>query len=311
MKRKLHIILTTLAVGVLLSSCVWGGPEDGEENLAISFSESITRALKTSFEVGDSFAVWGAMVDGAESVEIFDGTEVTQVAAGDWTYSPERYWFDGWSYDFIALHPALSGVTYDIPAQTIAISNFPTTQGTDLLMAKRTGINYDPVNPTVALTFGHMLSKLEFAGSNEDNGLTIEITNIRLEGKSYGQFDGTTWTQSGASGILAQNTLATPVELPQSPTHTTLLSNVLVVPGAIDNAMQLIISYKVDGIAKPNRTIALTEASLTSLQAGKSYRYTFILDPSGNIIFGKPEVDDWGSIYGGTFIIDPDPDSDE
>lgn len=103
MKRKLHIILTTLAVGALLSSCVWGGPEDGEENLAISFSESITRALKTSFEVGDSFAVWGAMIDGAESVEIFDGTEVTQVSAGNWTYSPERYWFDGWSYDFSAL----------------------------------------------------------------------------------------------------------------------------------------------------------------------------------------------------------------
>ena len=308
MKRKLHIILTTLAVGVLLSSCVWGGPEDGEENLAISFSENITRALKTSFEVGDSFAVWGAMVDGAESVEIFDGTEVTQVSAGNWTYSPERYWFDGWSYDFIALHPALSGVTYDIPAKSVAIADFPTTQGTDLLIAKRTGITYDPVNPTVALQFNHMMSQISIQGANADDGLEIEVTNIRFVGKAQASYDGTKWTQNGSAATLAQSSTST--ELLQG-TYKTLLENILVVPNAIDSDMRIIITYTVDGTMKPNRTIPLSAASLTSLEPGKKYIYKFTLDPAGNIIFERPTVDTWGSIYGGTFVVDPDPGSND
>ena len=308
MKRKLHIILTTLAVGVLLSSCVWGGSEDGEENLAISFSENITRALKTSFEVGDSFAVWGAMVDGAESVEIFDGTEVTQVSAGNWTYSPERYWFDGWSYDFIALHPALSGVTYDIPGKSVAIADFPTTQGTDLLIAKRTGINYDPVNPTVALQFNHMMSQISIQGANADDGLEIEITNIRFVGKAQASYDGTKWTQNGSTATLAQSSTST--ELLQG-TYKTLLENILVVPNAIDSDMRIILTYTVNGAMKPNRTIPLSAASLTSLEPGKKYIYKFTLDPAGNIIFERPTVDTWGSIYGGTFVVDPDPGSND
>lgn len=308
MKRKLHIILTTLAVGVLLSSCVWGGPEDGEENLAISFSENITRALKTSFEVGDSFAVWGAMVDGAESVEIFDGTEVTQVSAGNWTYSPERYWFDGWSYDFVALYPALSGVTYDIPGKSVAIADFPTTQGTDLLIAKRTGITYDPVNPTVALQFNHMMSQISIQGANADDGLEIEVTNIRFVGKAQASYDGTKWTQKGSAATLAQSSTST--ELLQG-TYKTLLENILVVPNAIDSDMRIILTYTVNGAMKPNRTIPLSAASLTSLEPGKKYIYKFTLDPAGNIIFERPTVDTWGSIYGGTFVVDPDPGSND
>ena len=308
MKRKLHIILTTLAVGVLLSSCVWGGPEDGEENLAISFSENITRALKTSFEVGDSFAVWGAMVNGAESVEIFDGTEVTQVSAGNWTYSPERYWFDGWSYDFVALHPAISGVTYDIPGKSVAIADFPTTQGTDLLIAKRTGINYDPVNPTVALQFNHMMSQISIQGANADDGLEIEVTNIRFVGKAQASYDGTEWTQKGSTATLAQSSTST--ELLQG-TYKTLLENILVVPNAIDSDMRIILTYTVNGAMKPNRTIPLSAASLTSLEPGKKYIYKFTLDPAGNIIFERPTVDTWGSIYGGTFVVDPDPGSND
>lgn len=297
-----------MAVGVLLSSCVWGGPEDGEENLAISFSESITRALKTSFEVGDSFAVWGAMVDGAESVEIFDGTEVTQVSAGNWTYSPERYWFDGWSYDFVALHPALSGVTYDIPAKSVAITDFPTTQGTDLLIAKRTGINYDPVNPTVALQFNHMMSQISIQGANADDGLEIEVTNIRFVGKAQASYDGTKWTQNGSTATLAQ--LSKSTKLSQE-TYETLLENILVVPNAIDSDMRIILTYTVNGAMKPNRTIPLSAASLTSLEPGKKYIYKFTLDPAGNIIFERPTVDTWGSIYGGTFVVDPDPGSND
>lgn len=308
MKRKLHIILTTLAVGVLLSSCVWGGPEDGEENLAISFSENITRALKTSFEVGDSFAVWGAMVDGAESVEIFDGTEVTQVSAGNWTYSPERYWFDGWSYDFVALYPALSGVTYDIPGKSVAIADFPTTQGTDLLIAKRTGITYDPVNPTVALQFNHMMSQISIQGANADDGLEIEVTNIRFVGKAQASYDGTKWTQNGSTATLAQSSKST--KLSQE-TYETLLEDILVVPNAIDSDMRIILTYTVNGAMKPNRTIPLSAASLTSLEPGKKYIYKFTLDPAGNIIFERPTVDTWGSIYGGTFVVDPDPGSND
>lgn len=308
MKTKIYTILTTLAVGVLLSSCVWGGPEDGEENLAISFSENITRALKTSFEVGDSFAVWGAMVDGTESVEIFDGTEVTQVSAGNWTYSPERYWFDGWSYDFVALYPALSGVTYDIPAKSVAIADFPTTQGTDLLIAKRTGINYDPVNPTVALQFNHMMSQISIQGANADDGLEIEVTNIRFVGKAQASYDGTEWTQNGSTATLAQSSTST--ELLQG-TYKTLLENILVVPNAIDSDMRIILTYTVNGAMKPNRTIPLSAASLTSLEPGKKYIYKFTLDPAGNIIFERPTVDTWGSIYGGTFVVDPDPGSND
>lgn len=311
MKTKLYTILTTLAVGVLLSSCVWGGPEDGEENLAISFSESITRALRTSFEVGDSFAVWGAMVDGAESVEIFDGTDVTQVTAGSWTYSPERYWFDGWSYDFVALHPALSGVTYNIPAKSVAIADFPTTQGTDLLIAKRTGINYDPVNPVVALNFEHMMAKLSFAGANEDDGLDIAVTSIRLVGKTNASYNGTEWSQNGSTTTLASYTPASPIELPQSPTYTTMLSDILVVPDAIDPAMSLAITYTVDGADRPVRTIPLSAAALAALEAGKSYNYKFILDPSGNIIFNPPTVEPWTTLGGGSVLFDPDPDSND
>lgn len=299
-----------MAVGVLLSSCVWGGPEDGEENLAISFSESITRALKTSFEVGDSFAVWGAMVDGAESVEIFDGTEVTQVSAGNWTYSPERYWFDGWSYDFCALWPAsVSGnTTYNIANKSVEIADFPTTQGTDLLIAKRTGITYDPVNPTVALQFSHMMSQISIQGANADDGLEIKITNIRFVGKAQASYDGTEWTQTGSAATLAQSSTST--ELLQG-TYKTLLENILVVPNAIDSDMRIIITYTVNGAMKPNRTIPLSAASLTSLEPGKKYIYKFTLDPAGNIIFERPTVDTWGSIYGGTFVVDPDPGSND
>ncbi|MBQ5614095.1 MAG: fimbrillin family protein, partial [Tidjanibacter sp.] len=202
----------------------------------------------------------------------------------------------------------LSGVTYDIPAKSVAITDFPTTQGTDLLIAKRTGINYDPVNPTVALQFSHMMSQISIQGANADDGLEIEITNIRFVGKAQASYDGTEWTQHGAAATLAQSSTST--ELLQG-TYKTLLENILVVPNAIDSDMRIIITYTVNGAMKPNRTIPLSAASLTSLEPGKKYIYKFTLDPAGNIIFERPTVDTWGSIYGGTFVVDPDPGSND
>ena len=82
-------------------------------------------------------------------------------------------------------------------------------------------------------------------------------------------------------------------------------------PNAIDSDMRIILTYTVDGAMKPNRTIPLSAASLTSLEPGKKYIYKFTLDPAGNIIFERPTVDTWGSIYGGTFVVDPDPESND
>ena len=309
MRNRVKITLTALAAAVVLSGCVRSEDLGGESN-AISFATTASRALKESFTVGDSFAIWGAMVDGPESVQIFDGTDVTQVSAGSWTYSPERYWFDDWSYDFCALWPAsVSGnTTYNIANKSVEIGNFNTTQGTDLLMAKLTGITYDPVNPTVALQFSHMMSQISIQGANADDGLEIEVTNIRFVGKAQASYDGTEWTQNGSTATLAQSSTST--ELLQG-TYKTLLENILVVPNAIDSDMRIILTYTVNGAMKPNRTIPLSAASLTSLEPGKKYIYKFTLDPAGNIIFERPTVDTWGSIYGGTFVVDPDPGSND
>ena len=153
-----------------------------------------------------------------------------------------------------------------------------------------------------------MMSQISIQGANADDGLDIEVTNIRFVGKAQASYDGTEWTQNGSTATLAQSSTST--ELLQG-TYKTLLENILVVPNAIDSDMRIILTYTVNGAMKPNRTIPLSAASLTSLEPGKKYIYKFTLDPAGNIIFERPTVDTWGSIYGGTFVVDPDPGSND
>ena len=309
MKRLLLHICMLMTMSIF-AGCAKFETEPLPADDAIAFSADITRATTSSLGIGDEFDIWGSMTKYGTTGPILSQERVYNTS-GSWQYDKTAYWFDAATYSFRALHPHnIPNVAFVTTSSSpyITITNFDATKNTDLLIAKRDNIMYLKANnpsTTVGLTFSHMLSRLEFEGKSNIPGTIIDIKSVKLFGlattASYNE-QTNTWTM-GSSLTTATNPNAQAAASTITSLGSTLMTDVTVVPQTIGDSIILSITYT-DDTGEKTINSKLSEADLSAWEAGKSYRYTFTIQPNQNIVFNKPQIIGWEHATGGIIVVD-------
>lgn len=218
-----------------------------------TYSAKATRAENNNTAVNTTnlethhktFKVWGYKNTYAEYV--FGGVRVSADDAGNWTYSPKKYWDKAaTSYQFYAAAPdnglwQLSSNTtaqdddyfyissFELQGTSLAHtshqSSFETVADCDLMIASPCSMDRTMYGNDVQLAFNHILSRLNVTvnkGSNI-NGETLDITSFKVyKLKNAGSFNegaslmgesipaGTTkrWTAAASEYEVAGNAMA-------------------------------------------------------------------------------------------------------
>ena len=162
---------------------------------AIAFGEAFvdngTRADYSTTEKISEFKVYGTMTGNSNTVQIFNGADVTRptdLASGvydptkPWLCDETQYWVPNASYEFAAIVDGVATATTGLPV-TIP---FTVTDGDgDLLYATATATTDDNGTPNVdlvAFTFNHLLAKLQFNMVNRlSEGYSIKVTSLTVE----------------------------------------------------------------------------------------------------------------------------------
>lgn len=306
------------ASGILGGSCSGTGnePDVSEETsvqLVFDARESDSRAAVTteSFNApGSRMKVWGVYYKPSESVctDLFNGTVVIR-EADNWTYSPIKYWFTGYTYDFRAIYPANPGDDAPISyirgngaASYLKIDNF-TADGVDLMAAseRRAIADTDKTpRPAVDLRFRHLLSRVTFVAANDDveeyKILKFSISGIVKTGNWSGESytpDGTScgeWTP-GNEGTYEAAIPSGGVSVGKDFVRLFDGDNlILAIPQTFES---LVVDMEYAFAGTPDK-IHTAKATLSGAwQSGKSYSYSFTVYPQ--LEFGAPAVDDWSS----------------
>lgn len=313
---KLFTTLFLVASALLAATSCTGEvtdvlPADAPDN-AIAFRMPQTKAAKENFAAGDAFTVWGWRSNGDAtdvSTEVFAGEPVASADGSNWSYTGTRYWVLGETYNFHAVYPN----TVDAECTSdgaISITGFDASKAgqaaVDLMTAEAKGIRYSTAGDVrpVGLRFSHLLAKVNIVGESE--GSNARLTSISLTGvKTAGDYDSsnteTPWNiLSGSTSPFTPPAL--PMELPAVPTD--VFGDLLMIPQEVQG-VQLQVTYEVPGIEGSAKTFTanLPTTGVTAWEAGRSYRYTFVLS-NDYIIFGVPEVNEWNEASGGIIIVD-------
>ena len=183
---KNSLFLLGAAAVVALSSCTKNEVLDVTESRAISFNgtgiDNITRGDITS-SAFTHFYVYG----GYNETAIFDKTEV-KYNGEKWGYTPTKYWANGtwkfagyeggdgvtptWSY--------ANGLTLEVNSNASNQSDVVYAASQDIPVSDAT--NY---STPVALTFTHLLSKIQFKflkDAQSLGGVKVELSNFTVSG---------------------------------------------------------------------------------------------------------------------------------
>ena len=335
MWRK-SIMYCNLAVALALAGCVeHDSVGDGGGEGVISFSSGVSRAAITEDDPMTSFGVWGyyAKDGGSSTNDVFGGEqEVTgSSATGEWTYFPAQYWVLGATYEFHAVYPAdvkRIEVTSnaDGGGHDLDIYMFDATKGVDLMMARATGIRHDDAGSVVpvALSFKHLLARVEFVGRVHDASVGIAGFVPRIHSaKLYGMDKEADFSTEGvdlesAESIKAGwNILDVPSteispfanageRLELGTTEQSIFGDVLLFPQNVTREYMFEVTYSTDeaGTERITRTVPLSTMAVSEWKAGMYYRYTFTVSVDNRILFDVPTVTPWGEASGGIIIVD-------
>ena len=186
---------------------------------AIAFGEAFvdngTRADYSTAKDISKFLVYGTLTGSGNTVQIFNGAEVTRpdgLSTGydetkAWDCSTTQYWVPSASYKFAAIVDGVATTTTGLP-ETIP---FTVTDGDgDLLYAEATATTNENATPSVnpvAFTFNHLLSKIQFTIANTmAEGYSIQVTNITVAGvtdKGVYTVNGGTWNEADGAATVA------------------------------------------------------------------------------------------------------------
>lgn len=303
-----RIIICSSAVALFLSCArITADSFVGKDN-AISFMapETETKAAVDTKDNLTDFNVWGwHTVGGSGSSQIFDATVIHKDAGWDYT-DGTRFWILGETYDFYALHPAITGgtVSYDREGN-LSVTGFDCSgtgeDAIDLMTACSNGIQYDENNrpQPVSLEFSHELARLKFIVKSENTSVTVE--NFKVYGFGY---KGNLSKQVG-SGTIANwdvtsvsSETATPFEVPSFELNRTagmekdVFGDILVIPGNELTDAEMYIEYRYLGEStSQSSTISLNTSTTSKWEAGKSYRY--ILTVKGGQLTVNVSIDPW------------------
>lgn len=321
--------LLGLALMAALTACS-NDPEGVANTSAIGFDGFVnksTRANDITMTNLKEFAVYGLMDNPATSTNlatIFDNTKVT-LTGTDWTYSPLRYWVAGNDYIFTAIAPYQSGTTANwtftpitVPDATfsytgmgtIGFNNQTAQANQDLIYAFAKVKDAKAAQPSVAFTFGHLLSRVMFTFENAfpTSGSYIEISDVTVTDlNSQGTIDMTAatpaWTVTAGStfsrsyGLTTNNGVEFDNQgtaqttwyyfIPANQTYT-MIFTVKLYTGS-DNGDVLVGTF--------NKTC---EIPAVSMQPGYSYNFTAAINqdnigsaPLTPITFTVTSVEDW------------------
>lgn len=181
-----------------------------ENKQAIGFGEAFvdngTRADYSQLDKPvEAFKVYGTLTGNSNTVQIFNGADVTKPAdyynnttgvydsTKAWICTETQYWVPKASYKFAAIVDGVADTTEGLPVTipfTVA-DDTAYTANLDLLYAEATATTNEDgevetgtnASGLVAFKFDHLLSKVQFTVANQmATGYSIEVTGITVEG---------------------------------------------------------------------------------------------------------------------------------
>ena len=280
---------------------------------------------------GDGFVVWATFGQSSSSSvrnDVF-GHGGTKAYHPDWTYSPQRFWYQG-SYLFASALPASAfNAEYAMHGDSNVSNGINGSLGTDgtlsltdfNLKASQADlmVAFDMVDNSsdtrtesdkVSLQFEHQLSMINFKANYDPNSQSvIQIDQLTLYGNSSTASVTFTYDDRGTSGevddrILSDWTLGgvttasdpyRRVTRPSGESWTAsgqlLMKDVLVFPEECEFTLVVDYTESYGGASAQARQSAAIDVDW---DAGKVYTYDFTLS-SKNIIFSAPTVTPWVS----------------
>ncbi|MDE7347528.1 MAG: fimbrillin family protein [Muribaculaceae bacterium] len=303
---------------------------------------SSTRGSVTTSESmkKNPFAVYGDMtnLDSSNPITLFF-KEPVSYNNSKWTYANTRYWFPNYEYSFLAIHPSTAipsegstnGEITNFDYKGDASVSFDYTspsdysQATDILIAgHRRKYTASTDDKTVVLSFGHIMSRLNFVANLENSN--IEVTGITIEGivskakysvrpeiissgnTETSDLTGTLWSEHSGSTNISKNKNFLPTTDSQGKLFISLFPDndpLIVIPQKVTEKLKVVVTYNIGGQKDETIEGYLDSALLGSWMAGKLYTYTFTLKATNNefIIFSQPDIEEWKEADGSSYII--------
>ncbi|MDE6264419.1 MAG: fimbrillin family protein [Paramuribaculum sp.] len=312
------LAFTVAASGLLIGSCSGSEdeptvPEETGTPMTFNAVESESRAAVSAAgfnATGTEIKVWGVYYNPEKPgyFNLFDGTTVKREETG-WTYSPQRYWMPGYTYDFRALYPANLSASAKVEyvkgngaTSHIKIDGF-TADGTDLMVASERRIalaDNDKSLAAVDLRFRHILSRVTFIAKTDDTE-PFKILGFRIKNvAASGNWDGSTykadgsdygkWTPGESNGSYTAAIPSGGLSVGNTPVRLFDGDNIILAVPQPFESLAIEIEYSYPDDARIHSAAA--QLSGTWLP-GKSYSYSFTINPQ--ILFEAPVVDDWSS----------------
>lgn len=297
--------IVLMAATLLTASCGSDdayAPDTTTANAISFYPRTGSRAAIENAADMDAFDVWGgfdANIDNVFSQEKVSNTN------GTWTYEGTQYWNPGKNYTFYAVYPY--GLDVTTTDGGITINNFNCLGQTgdeaiDLMTATGTG---DGDNPQpVRLNFTHQLTRVSIVARTEQG--TAIVTSAELTGELTSVADITI----NGNAVTIENERTSPATINSGEQNisvgnteaTGILGDLMLFPQTIsENNLQVTVTYHYSALDSETRTATLP---YTTLQAGRHYTFTLIIQPDGRIHFDPPQINKWGEAQGGIIIVD-------
>lgn len=236
------------------------------------------------------FNVYGTVTSGSNSVNIYNGDEVTgEIGQDTWNCTTTQYWVTGCDYKFIALVDAdvkndaggvLNQVTCDKSTGMPTFISYNVASQKDLLLAT-TEVDKDDetFGEAVTFTFNHLLAKAVFTftnGFSEDSGVKLTVKDVKItNAPQTGTYaiDANSWTVNEQTDAINFGS-STEIE-PGGKTGKS--ANVsLLLPGKYTFQISFTIAHNKGGTDTP-KTMTTGEIEI---KAGNSYNFTAELNES-------------------------------
>lgn len=195
---KKLMILAVAAIALAACSKSFDKVETPQTPIGFAtWNETLTKAsVNNSFDIDDSFKVWGEKLVGETHTTVFDGVTVTKTAASPetWNYDSKKYWdLSATNYTFYGVAPAAAG--YTVNATTGAITASPTITFTgadsDILVSQKVVVNKTDGSGNfnsfakVPMIFNHVAAlvdvKVKVAADLAAAGASVQVSSIELQ----------------------------------------------------------------------------------------------------------------------------------
>lgn len=335
--QKIFRLAGFFTVALAFGSCTSQGEPDAMPDSGtapMTFGAATSRALTTAANITESpFAVWGNQtpLSGTGSgTSVFDN-ETVSYSGGAWNYANTRYWFPGFIYNFLAIHPApAEAPDYDAAAGKLRYAfDTAASRTTDLLHAsyRRECRTADDPSSTarVPFSFSHSLAAVHIrikADASLAGGTEVKINSASLHGIYSSATLELTSDANGAprtSWDFSRGTLTTAagpltsdnggITLRPGEAAEIFITDgtpLMLIPQTVGNNATLTLSYSIGEGAAKQTGVSLFAPSQRHggvWNAGQSYGYTLTIQDNDHIIFSVPDIHDWEDSEGGNYII--------